>query len=533
MREGPRTPGPRVSPGLTAAALGLAAFLAVALTIDDPGVTWDEPGYLDSARLEVSWLSQLPARALDGSLATWAGPDTLEAYWHFRPYSNPHPPFYKILAGATWAAFHDRLGDYPAFRLASAALFGVLVGALCRWGASAGGSLVAGVGAALALALMPRVFGDAHVAATDMPLTVFWSLAAWFFWRAARHGREADVLAFGTCWGMALATKFTGFLLPIPLLLWALIHARRHVAPTLIVGACVALALRVLFDPYLWPDPFGRLLAFVEQSTTRVAWAPISTFYLGRTYPFVLPWHQSLVMTLATLPLPILVLAGAGALRLREAGRRPLVSLCLLQVGFYQLLMALPSSPNHDGVRLFLPQFPFVALLAGLGLARLWELAADRTGVWAGSWRPAAVRGALCAILLAPPAAALVGAHPFELDYYGELVGGARGAFVRGFESTYWWDAATPEFLASLDRELPPGARVWVSAAPYHFRELQEAGLVRRDLAFTDSLPSPYLILQTRQGLFGSFERRLLESVPPLTVVRYQGVPLMSLYRWE
>ena len=112
MNGWPGAPGAPTTIRLVAAALGLAAFLAVAFTIDDPGVTWDEPGYFDSARVEMSWLSQLPARALDGSLAAWASPDTLEAYWHFRPYSNPHPPFYKILAGSTWAAFQR-----PARRL--------------------------------------------------------------------------------------------------------------------------------------------------------------------------------------------------------------------------------------------------------------------------------------------------------------------------------------------------------------------------------------------------------------------------------
>jgi hypothetical protein len=329
---------------------------------------------------------------------------------------------------------------------------------------------------------------------------------------------------------MALATKFTGFMLPLPLLLWGLVHERRNLTRTLVVGGAVALALRVLFDPYVWPDPLGRLTEFVRQSTTRQAWAPIATYYLGRSYRFVLPWHQSLVMTFVTTPLPILVLAAAGALRWREPAQRPLVSFCLIQIGFYQLLMALPSSPNHDGVRLFLPQFPFLALLAGLGLARLWELLGSRLVAPDRPWRPAAARATLCALLFVPPAAQLVEAHPFELAYYGELVGGARGAFARGFESTYWWDSVTPAFRASLDRDLPPNARVWVSAAPYYFTALQEAGLVRRDIVFTDSLPSPYLILQTRQGIFDNFDWTLLTKVAPVKVVSYDGVPLLSLY---
>jgi hypothetical protein len=528
----------------------------VALTLRDPGVTWDEPDYLASARLEVTWLSQVPQRALDGSLSSWVSADTLERYWHSRPYFNPHPPFYKVLGGLTWLAFRHELGAFPAFRLATAALFGILVGVVCLWGARAA-SLPAGIASALALALMPRVFGDAHVAATDMPLTVCWSVGAWLFWGVARHGRRADVLAFGAAWGAALAVKFTGMLLAVPLALWGLAYARRQLPRALLLGGSVALALRVLLDPYLWPDPLGRLTSFIEQSTTRAAWAPISTFYLGRSYGFVLPWHQSVVMTLVTTPLPFLVLAAAGALRFRERHARPLVSLCLIQIAFYQTLMALPSSPNHDGVRLFLPQFPFLALLGGLGFEQAWDMVGKRAAPSRAGARPGGGQGpaqdeehpslpaprarrralvarrALCAAVFVPPAVMLAHAHPFELAYYNEVVGGARGALARGFEATYWWDAATPRFLTALQRVLPPHTRVWVGAAPYHFQQLQEEGLLRRDLVFTDSLPAPFLILQTRQGLFRSFEWRLLEDVRPLIVQSYDGVPLLALYRWE
>ena len=37
----------------------------------------------------------------------------------------------------------------------------------------------------------------------------------------------------------------------------------------------------------------------------------------------------------------------------------------------------------------------------------------------------------------------LCGFIPYELSYYNELVGGPRGAWERGFELTYWYDAFT------------------------------------------------------------------------------------------
>lgn len=520
---------PRAWPALL---LGGAVFAATALTLADPGITWDEPDYLHSARLEVAWLAGIPRHLAQGTAASWFGADTLEAYWNWKPNANPHPPFYKILGGLGWAAFHRVMGDYPAFRLSSAALFSIVVGALYLWGARAGGSAVSGVGAALALALMPRVVGDGHVGATDMPLTAFWTLSALFFWRAVRGERWRDVLLFGAMWGFALATKFTGMLLPVPLAVWALVHHRRRFVTTLLVGGLVAAALMLVLNPYLWPDPVGRVLAFVDQSTTRAEWAPVWTYYLGRIYPFVLPWHHSIVLTLVTVPLPLLVLAGAGALRLREEGVRPLVSLCLIQIVFWHGLMALPSSPGHDGVRLFLPQFPFIALLAGLGFGAAW----DRIGTglqgareWGSRWG----RAALAALALVPAACQLAHAHPLELAYYNEVVGGVPGAYARGFETTYWFDAATPGFLRRLERHVPPGGRVWAHPAPWHYSVLQQAGLLRGDIAFTDSLPAPYLLLMTRQGMFGPFEWRLHKHVPPIAAEVYDGVPLMALYRWR
>jgi hypothetical protein len=509
--------------------VGALAFLAAGLTVGGPGVTWDEPGYLESAKLHVAWIGGLPAHLADGSIAAWTSPDTLAAYWRSNPYSNPHPPFYKVLAGLGWAALHGVLGDYPAFRLSSAALFGLTAGILFVWGAAAG-SAAAGAGAALALVLMPRVFGDAHVAATDMPLTAFWTLAAWGFWRAQRERRVSGSIVFGAAWGMALATKFTGVFLPAPLLAWALVAARPRLLRTLLVGGALAAALLLLLDPWLWPDPVGRWKAFVHQSTTRTDWVPIWTWYLGRVHRFVLPWHHAPVMTLVTVPLPLLVLAGVGAARVFEPARRPLALLCLLQILFFQALMALPSSPGHDGVRLFLPQFPFVALLAGLGLERTLAFVRRRVP---DPRRATAAAAAAIALLLVPPAVTLARTHPFELAYYNELVGGARGAHARGFESTYWFDAATPAFLRRVERVLPHGAVVWVNPAPWHFRELQEAGLLRRDLVFTDRLPSPWLLLMTRQGQFGPFQWRLHRSVLPVVEESYEGVTLMALYPWR
>ena len=41
--------------------------------------------------------------------------------------------------------------------------------------------------------------------------------------------------------------------------------------------------------------------------------------------------------------------------------------------------------------------------------------------------------------------------HPYELSYYNELIGGPRGAWERGFELTYWYDAFTDKVIDDLN----------------------------------------------------------------------------------
>ena len=171
-------------------------------------------------------------------------------------------------------------------------------------------------------------------------------------------------------------------------------------------------------------------------------------------------------------------------------------------------------------------------MLAGLGFGTLAANVRERVGGRRGWWSRVAP-GALAGLLFLPPALALARSHPLELAYFNEVVGGPRGAYARGLESTYWFDAATPEFLGRVERELPPNARVWAYPAPWHYAALQEAGLLRADIAFTDSLPAPFLLLMTRQGVFGPFQWRLHTSVRPVAAETLDGVPLMALYRWR
>ncbi len=525
--ERPRR-GRRRARVLLAALAALAAGLLVGHDLGSVGLTWDEPIYMVAAQKIESWAGGVvsgPDRAASFSA------DSLEQVFDWRHYWNPHPPVFREAMAVTGALFGPHVGRVDGFRVAPLLWFAALAG-LVAWVAAAEWGLEAGAAAAAALLLMPRLVGHAHIAATDMPLTFEWMLATVGFVRFLRSGSRAWGLLGMLGFGLAMSTKFTGYLLPAPLLAWALLERPK---PRRLAGAlglaAGALVVAWVLNPLAWHHPVGYVVKLFTESLDRSQTVPITTYYLGHAYGYVVPWHHPIVMTFATLPLGLIVLAGwggASGLRRRGWNRGTLTVLCLVQVAFFWALLALPSSPNHDGVRLFLPMFPFVALLAGEGTAAAISAAGHRLP----RFRLLAAT-LLVAVFFFPPLVEELRAAPLYLAYYGELVGGARGADRLGLEATYWYDAITPGFLKAVDRVLPRGARLVTEPMTDHFIDLQVFGQLRKDLRISDRFPGPYILLYARKAMLGPDGWKLYRDVRPVVAVRYQGVVLVGLYTWD
>ena len=202
-----------------------------------------------------------------------------------------------------------------------------------------------------------------------------------------------------------------------------------------------------------------RLAHYYLLNTDRRGALPdIRIFYLGQTYEYSLPWHNAWVLIAVTVPATLLAAALVGVLYALATARRDRLPLFfLLQLVTLPVLRMLPT-PAHDGVRLFLPTFFFLAALAGWGT--VW--AADLLARWSHRRRNA-MRAVLAMAVLLPAAWQLIKVHPFELSYYNELIGGPRGAWRRGFELTYWYDAFNDRTLSELNDPrtgLPRGAVV-------------------------------------------------------------------------
>jgi 4-amino-4-deoxy-L-arabinose transferase-like glycosyltransferase len=387
-----------------------------------------------------------------------------------------------------------------------------------RWGTAAWGG-IAGLGAALSILLMPRLFGHAHLGATETPLLALWVEAGAAGWWAIERRRPRAWILVGLAWGLAAGTKFTGLLAIVPLAAWGLWRDPRATVRGLPVAALAGVAVFWALNPMLWFDPGFYLERWWWESLNRGDYAPIATFYLGRVYSFSVPWHHVFVMTAVVTPLGILSLAGLGGF----AGVRrvdPLAILCAGTVAFLWALMLLPGAPHHDGVRQFVVVFPFLGLLAGYGLGRAWASLGPRA------------RALVFAAAFAPAAVQLAWVHPYELAYYGEAVGGIRGAHRLGFETTYWMDAYTGPVLEWMNRELPRGASVHAEGSPLPLRLQQAYGRLRRDIVITgDPAAAEWWLVQMRQGMQTPAQREFLSRATPAYRLELQGVTLVAIYR--
>jgi 4-amino-4-deoxy-L-arabinose transferase-like glycosyltransferase len=269
-----------------------------------------------------------------------------------------------------------------------------------------------------------------------------------------------------------------------------------------------------LGNPSWWRETLPRLAHYYMLNTDRRGSLPdIQILYLGQIYEYSLPWHNGWVLIAVTVPVTILVAAAVGVVWALRNGRRDQLPLYfLLHLVTLPVFRMLPT-PAHDGVRLFLPTFFFLAAFAGWGAA--WA-----AGGLARRTRPRFALAAVAALVLGPSAYELVKIHPFELSYYNELIGGPRGAWERGlFELTYWYDAFNPRTLAEVNARLPRGAQVEFlndKTNPMTFLELQSLGDLRPDvvLGWADPGHFPYVWLLTQDSKASAFTRLLFAMKP-------------------
>lgn len=547
----------------------VAVVCAAALLGTSPALpmVWDEGNAIGRAQGILSWIEAVGGRAkADADSSPWSR-EGVASHWRYTTQVEGHPTLYGMVIAAGIAISAGWLAPLESCRLGPIVLLAVAAGCMFYRMTRTHG-LAAGLGAVAALLLLPRVFSHAHFASFDGPLTAAWVIA-WAAFAPALRSRLAAA-AWGVALGLTLSSKATGWFAPVPFVLWALAYRERAAARALAIGIPTALAVFYLLNPPLWHAPLQGMAAFVHLNTHRGFDVPIQ--FLGRVYDLghPLPWYNTLLWTAITVPLGTLALALVGVSDAVRRWREDRMGVLLL--GHWAVLLvvrALPIAPPHDGVRLFLPSFAFLAALSGVGVAAVLRRAGAQTA--AAPLRPApAARGAAetvawpqkyaarrplvaaprprvaaaaIALLYACSAGSLVWNAPQWLSYYNVLIGGLSGATAAGMEPTYYWDALDRSVLDWLARNTAEHEKVLFSPCSFETLALLRAwGTL--SVEFLPDAPGRWrwYVLQHRPGMWTAADRWLVAHCRPAwrKVLRPGGwgpwrldVPLIEIYAFE
>jgi hypothetical protein len=214
------------------------------------------------------------------------------------------------------------------------------------------------------------------------------------------------------------------------------------------------------------------------------------------------------------------------------------VVLFLANAAFVLLLGLLPGAVLHDGVRQVLSALPFIAALAGAGFYTL-ATEVQRFAQRNLASRPidhvkTKVTVILLVLLCFSSALDLYLSHPFQLSFYNRFVGGIRGAYARGLETTYFMEAFTPAFLRTLNENIPADASLNASFANSMFVYYQREGLLRQDIKITNDRAFDYFVLLNRRSALSPKERYLIDSTAkPYVSITIAGVPLVSAFEFK
>ncbi|MDC0722265.1 ArnT family glycosyltransferase [Nannocystis bainbridge] len=408
--------------------------------------------------------------------------------------------------------------------------------------------LIPAVLAALWFIGLPHVWFHAGLHCFDVPVAVLTLAVVLCYRRALASWRWS--LLLGPLLGVAISVKHNALFIPVLLgvhYLACLALARRRPSrgqllplPFLSMALLAPPTVLALW-PWLWSDPLARLGEYLEFHRLH-AYYNTEYFSINYNQP-PLPWSYPFVLTWATVPTALLLLAAIGlVLAVRsDLSSRPSADLCPARFTaplrghpardgllwalfglFPLLLISLPTIPIFGGTKHWITAYPFLALAAAFAYVTLWRSLA-LTG------RARHLPAALLPLLLVPALWSTLHGHPYNLSQYAPLAGGARGAADLGLMRGFWGSAVLP-LLDDLSER--PG--------PLHLHDLHELARLQyeREGRWPPGTTSAPLTRARAALLF--HERHMLsnevdawnhfQNSAPLDVITLDDVPLTSLY---
>lgn len=549
---------------LIGSGLGLVYVGWLLVTARTLGFSRDEGFYFSASSQYERWFKLLfstPGQALERS--------AIDPIW---TANHEHPSLMKSLFGLSHMFFWDKWKIFQdqstAFRFPGMLAMGLAIWITYLFAARVF-SRRAGIVAAIALGLMPRVFYHAHLACFDVPIMAMWIACVYAYWRAEKLGGIGPALLAGVVFGLTLETKHNAWMLPGVFVPHAiLVHgrsmasdaaktARLPIPASLIAMATVGPAVFLLLWPWLWNDTLSRIQQYVSFHLHHEYY---NIEFLGRTY-FGPPSPKSYmpVMIAATVPTTTLLLFAIGAFdRLRVVGARAIGwlgdtlgrawpkpatqdplhtdALLLLALAVPLAVFLLPRTPIFGGTKHWMTAYPALAIFAGRGFDlvadRIEALLKSRTSLDEPKRRWAlAIAGA---ITFVAPFAVTRHSHPFGLSAYVPFFGGTAGGADLGLNRQFW-GFTTQSLNDWFSKNTKPGDTVYImdTAWPSWQRMVDE----KRIPPWLRGVGSPAeaeISLVHHEQHMNEVDYNIWTeygTTAPEFVLTHDGVPIISVYR--
>jgi hypothetical protein len=497
-------------------------FLAfIVATHRDYGVSWDEYFYLDTARLYLAHFFEME----------WIGESARVAQ---------HLKTHGVLLDALYFLPLEALGrsaSYESLHLVKALFSSLVVLLVYRMLCRIEPASLVPVAGMLMLIFFPSWLGQIFDDHTDGAATLLYALQMSIALPMldspallAGPPRGAVLRAVGFAVVAAIAFSHRVPLLCVPAACFAILLAWSTTRDRLLRWLLLAASFAAVFCAALWVfDPYVRIHG-VHGVFERLYYAANAEIVSRLRVLFdgavqeaaALPASYAIRFMLMTIPVPTLLLLGAGLARLATwlsrsaaAPRRARAAFLLLTLCGPLVAALATRAVLFDGWRHLLFLSVPIVLVASVGLG------------WAAERLPSRVRPALAAAFLLaqiPVARAMARLHPYEYVYFNALVGGLPGAAGR-FETDYWaksykeaaeWLRSRVEADPALTWSVHACGPEW--SAAYYF----PANLELAD----DPASADYVVCFTRAGGSYAAPRR-----PPDHTIEREGVVLTRIWR--
>jgi hypothetical protein len=225
-------------------------------------------------------------------------------------------------------------------------------------------------------------------------------------------------------------------------------------------------------------------------------------------------------MFLITTPIVLSMLAVIGIIWSFRKGSNEEKFIVLNAIYPFLLILLIPA--RYDGIRHILPAYPFIVLLAGIGLhvlmqTRIRFVRPISTIIVSGMIGLTVYTG-------------FVRIHPYEQIYYNELVGGVKGANELGFETEYWGSSYLGIIPWINSHKLN---KFCIYPTSFPFQYYQETGHLASGITF-DASPEicEYLVVLMRQGLINQYPviNSVISTGNPEFAIFMDSVPLVAVY---